>query len=225
MQNIEELVVPTDQETAGHMILKTKDHHPDSNRFQAHGIIVHRFDRGNVSIFTIKTATGRNHEVDSYINITFFKETLEKSGSEFKVGDHVIVNGKFKSFRPKNENTFKTSIVGSDIQHNESDMERLFGVKGRVHGATYNKAIITGEITKNTMVKRGLFKLVIRTKDGENTDYINCTLFAKNPKSVASQIVVGNKICALGEVQTWKKESDGKATHFQDVLLLDITEV
>lgn len=227
--NVENVQIPEEAgKEAAITIAETKRHIPDRNDVSLNGTLAHISEFRDRLYFIICTRTGKNKEALSFVNVQIPAALTEKC-KEFKQGEHLLVTAQLKSYKVLKDNAFRTVVEAVDVKRAVSELEEQFGVSGRVFDESYNRFYVGGEITRSMTTKRGSYKLTVKTDSGDGKPkYLNCSLFARNPKKVAPQLVVGNRICAVGEIRTFvdeAKEEGGKKTHSQEYILLDILEI
>lgn len=226
--SLEDVTIPEDHKQEGEVrITDTKKHIPDANEVELNGVLVRRADLDALSYFTICTRTGKDKETVSFISVQVPKSVVEAM-PQVNEKDHVVVHGYLRSYWNEKEQNHTTVIEAKDYQKATSALEERFGVTGRMYDESFNKLFVGGEITRLTTTKRGSFHLVIKSTDEKGTRYINCQLYARNPKKVIPQLVIGNRICGVGEVRTYTiepKTPEEKKRFVQSYILLDILEV
>lgn len=227
---LENVVIPEDQKENGEVhITNTKKHISDANEVIIQGTLIRKVDLEFLSYFTVCTRTGRNKDEVSFLSVQVPKKVLETMPT-VEERDHVLLHGVLRSYWNAKENVHTTVIEAIDYEKTTSALAERFGVEsGRIYDDSYNKLFIGGEITRLTTTKRGSFQLTIKTTDTEGAvKYVNCSLIVNNPKAVVPQLIIGNRICGVGEIRTFVKEPetpDGKKQHFQRYFLLDILEI
>lgn len=226
--NVENVQIPETGEEGTVTIVDTKKHIADRNQVILNGTLAHKSEFHGTTYLSICTRTGKNKETLSFVNVQV-NPALAELCTELRQGEHLLVTGVLRSYKTLKDNAFKTIVEAVEIKKAVSELEEQFGVNGRVFDESYNRFYVGGEITRSMTTKRGSYRLTIKTVDESGkTRHLNCSLFARNPKKVAPQLVVGNRICAVGEIRTYMneaKEEGGKKTYSQDYILLDILEI
>lgn len=219
-----------DDSVESEVIVESVKHYDDRNEVELEGTLVSRYDLPTVSLLTVLTSTGRNKENTSDISVVVTGELKEKT-ADLKKGQRIHVTGEVRTKMQlkDNEKTYRGEVLAKTVELAKSAMEEEFGLSGRVYDQSYNKVILTGTVARYMQVNKSVAKVVLQIKSGKKTRYIETTLFARNNlKKLIPQLLVGNRLCMLCEMQSSKKEGkteDDKPTYFKNIIVLDLKEV
>lgn len=225
-------------------------HYDDRNESTVTGTLIARRDNDSFSILQILTTTGRNRDITSTITVRVPKD-VSLDGIEPK--KRITVKGHLRCRPVKDKNNANARPVhepyihATGVEIAKSAMEEAFGIKGRNFGDSFNSTILTGTVTKMTQTNRNTVKLTLSIKEpGEKERFIEAIFYARNNmKRVLPIVAAGNKICAIAEVQNYKKDpgksytisgktvvrkeevapQPGETIYVKNIVLLDVNEV
>lgn len=198
-----------------------------ANNVTISGVIVHKYVTDKATTLTI--STGRATKIPNYPKVVFFNELAKKADEEFELYDNVTILGNIQSSRRINENNiyYTQSIFGESIEKTPKAMEVLFGLdnSGEHHIPPKNLINIAGVITNIATPSKDLIRLNIRTVKKGRTSSIRAFYFTRDVGEVMAKFRVGDNICAIGNIQTNKKEKDGKMSYYENVVLRELEKV
>lgn len=225
-------------------------HYDDRNESTVTGTLVSKKETESFSILSVLTTTGRNRDITSTIAVRVPK-SVSLDGIELK--NRITVKGRLRCRPVKNKNDKNAKAVHEPYIHAESveiaksAMEEAFGIKGRNFGDSFNSTILTGTVARMTQTNRNTVRLTLSIKEpGEKERFIEAVFYARNNmKQVLPLVAAGNRICAIAEVQNYKKDpgksytvsgktvlrkeevapQPGEALYVKNIVLLDVSEV
>ena len=232
------------------VIESTTKHYDDKNESIVTGTLIYRRDLNTFSILSVLTTTGRNRDITSTITVRV-PNTISLEGIELK--NRITVKGHLRCRPVKNredENarpTHEPYIQATSVEITKSDMEEAFGIKGRAFGDSYNKTFLTGTVAKMVQSNRNTVRLTLSIKEpGEKERFIEAVFYTRNnSKMILPLVAAGNRICAVAEVQNYKKDpgksytisgktvvrkeevapQPGESIYVKNIVLLDVNEV
>lgn len=223
---IKEMNLSMDGTKKSEVIVSSVKHYDDMNKVEMEGTLVGRYDREKFSLLTILTSTGRERQDTSDITVVV-SGGLHESAKNYTKGQRIHVTGEVRTrmVGKAAEKEYRTEVYATKIGLAKSGMEEAFGLEGRIHSPSYNKIMLTGTVYRFTQVNRAMAKIVLQIKTGEKPRYVEGVLFAQNIKKLVPQLLVGNRVCMLCEMQSKKKLVDDKPVYRKDLVILDIQEV
>ena len=186
---------------------ETVKHYEDKNYVEMEGTLIKTFETGNAILLTVLTTTGRKHDQTTGITVRVVDEELKDLVKALNVPSKIRVTGKLRT-RQKTvfERIIYDPVVYADtIENPVSELEKQFGLEGRSTGASYNKIVLAGMVTKMTQINRNVIRAVIGIDDNsrEKPVYIETVLYARNNlKKLVSEMLVGNRVCLIAEYQS-----------------------
>lgn len=232
------------------VIEKTVNHFDDRNESTVVGTLISKHEGKSFTILTVLTTTGRNRDITSAINVRV-PSSISLEGIELK--NRITVKGhlRCRPIKDKNDETAKPVhepyIQATSVEITKSAMEEAFGIKGRNFGDSYNNTLLTGTVARMTQTNRNTVRITLSIREpGEKERFIEAVFYARNNmKRVLPLVAAGNKVCAIAEVQNYKKEpgksytvsgktvirkeevapQPGETIQVKNIVLLDINEV
>lgn len=200
----------------------------DNNYVIASGVIVNRFDAKNAVLLTLMTRGGRKLDKRNYPQFVLTGE-LREAAEGLRVKDHVQIKGVISSRKNPKTGEYLPVINATSIERTKSRLAELTNEQelGRVRGLPTADFYVVGTITKFEAYGKGVVHLVIKSilPDGKIT-YGSYYYFNNDLSGIINDLKVGNRICAMGEIQTEKKEIEGeKPRYIQTNVILDISSV
>lgn len=228
---------------------KALKHYDDKNEATVVGTLVKKRELDSFSILTVITTSGRNRDINSLVNVRVPKDISLDSIAE---KTRIQVKGKLRC-RPVLKNgdnarpVYEAYIQATSVEPAKSAMEEAFGIKGRSFGESYNQIMLTGTVCRMTQTNRNTIRLAIAIREsGEKERIIEALFYARNNmRKVLPLVMAGNKICAIAEIQNYKKDpgksytvngktvvrkenvdpAPGEPIYVKNVVLLDVNEV
>lgn len=200
----------------------------DKNYVVASGVIVNRYDAKNATLLTIMVRGGRKLDKRNYPQFVLTRE-VKDAAAELNTGDHVKITGVISSQRNPQTGEFKNVIRATSLERTKTKLAELTTERnlGKVRDVPTADFYVAGTIVKFEAFGKGVVRLVIKSKlENGHTVYGNYHYFAQELAGVIDELKVGNRICAIGEVQTDKKETEGeKPKYFQTNVITDISSI
>ncbi len=226
---------------------KTMQHFDDKNEATIIGTCIGKKECKNFSLLTVLTTAGRTKDLTSAISV---RVSNNLTIPENILKARVEIAGKLRSRPVKRDGEEKTSyenyIEATSVSLAKSAMEEAFGLKGRSFGASYNSVLLTGTVSRMLQLNRNTAKITICVREAKQKErLVEGVFYARNNmKSLLPMIAAGNKICAVAELQNFKKDpmksytvngktmvkkevvsEDAKPEYVKNVVFLDINEV
>ena len=171
--------------------------------------------KGNITYVTLRVQTSTG---EYFPRISFSVKSRREQADLFKRGDVVCIEAKVRPgtarSRTDHQTYYKQNLEGVSIAHLESNSEereltedmgihKLFVSGNSVY---MDRAYIAGEIL-TTKMRNQILSVLICPEGEVNNIWVDC--FARTgAKQLAEQLMAGEKVVLLGEVQTKEKIID-----------------
>lgn len=204
----------------------------DTNKVLIEGRLIHKHETPRVLLFTVMTLTGWDRNMPSAVSVAIPTE-LRELADTFELKDMIKVEGTYRTVvrtdKTSGEKKYVYNVTATSLSKVKSDLEALTGIEGgRSFGAAYNKVILVGDIARTSQIRKGATQITLKTSvpGSDRYFYADARLYAKNMKKLAPQLVVGNHICLIGEIQSKVIEREGcKKEYIHNLVVSDIREV
>lgn len=197
------------------------------NEVTVSGVIVHKYATEKATTLTI--STGRATKVPNYPKVVFFNDLAKEADEKFELYDNVTITGNVQSSRRVREDRiyYTQSIFGESISSTPKAMELAFGVEdgGDKYTQPKNLIKIAGSIVDIATPSKNLVRINIRTMKNGRQSSVRAFYFTQDVGQVMADFRVGDNICAIGNIQTNKKEKDGKVNYYENVVLKEVQKV
>lgn len=197
------------------------------NEVTVSGVIVHKYATAKATTLTI--STGRATKVPNYPKVVFFNDLAKEADEKFELYDNVTITGNVQSSRRVREDRiyYTQSIFGESISSTPKAMELAFGVEdgGDRYTQPKNLIKIAGSIVDIATPSKNLVRINIRTMKNGRQSSVRAFYFTQDVGQVMADFRVGDNICAIGNIQTNKKEKDGKVNYYENVVLKEVQKV
>lgn len=190
------------------------------------GTIVHKFVTPKIAILTINTGTAT--PTKNFPKILFFGETISVIEKEYDVGHHIKATGNIQSSRrkPNVPNQNMIAIFGETIEKSESIMKQTVGIDTDKSQYNFRNEIkIAGKLTAIEKRFDNLVRIRISTRKNDRASYVNLAYYTNNPDKIMGELSIGDNVCAIGCVQTTKKEAHGQINHFENYVANEIIKL
>jgi hypothetical protein len=197
----------------------------DINDVVLQGVIVHKFITPKVAILTINT--GNSTPKINFPKATFFGDVRDKLEGDFNVGDHVCVTGNIQSSKPKADikNQSLIAVFAEDIVKTPSIMENAFGVETPESYKPYRNEIrVAGEVMRIDCPSDGLIKMRIMVRKNGRISFVTLAHYTNTPEKILATIHAHDHVCAVGCVQTAKKNINGETRFFENYVATEISK-
>jgi single-stranded DNA-binding protein len=209
---------------------KTKNN--DLNRVIIQGPIVRKFANEVATNITIKTprlnmpnVVKEGDHCYNYPEISFYGQEKGIINESYKEGDVVRIEGMIQTQRKRDKDTgrefYDQKLIGLSIDESEKEL----GVFGHTEGSYVdadNKVYLEGTISKIASPAKGVLTINIRTFYNGRVNNIQTFLYAKNVGEYMEDYRIGNRVCAVGSVQTLKKESADGDRYYRNIVINSI---
>lgn len=195
------------------------------------GPIVRKFSNEVACNFTIKTARLNLPNVIeageiayNYPEIAFYSSNKDEIAEKYKPGDVVQVRGMIQPHKKIDEATGKTyydqKLIGLDIRPAEKVLKLEFGYDEGDYMDTLNRIKLGGQIAQISSPSKGMISFNIITFTNGHVNNIRAIMYVRNTKEYLEKFHVGDKVFAVGTLQTMKKDAkDGQERHYKNVVL------
>jgi single-stranded DNA-binding protein len=202
----------------------------DLNKIVLQGPIVRKFSNEVATNFTIKVPRlnmpNKAKEDDicyNYPEVSFYGNSLVDE--TYKEGDVVRVEGMIQTKRKRAKDTgrdyYDQQIVGLSIEEAKYELE-VFGYKEGNPEDALNKVYLKGTISKIIIPAKGVLTINIRTFYNGRVNNIQTFLYERNVEKYIENFDVGDKICAVGRIQTPTKDTDEGRRYYRNIVLSSI---
>ncbi len=208
-KNTDEIIIDS-KEADVEIISEGKQHLDDRNEATVIGTLI-KISKGDTrSSLTVLTSAGINRDIASFVRVSIPTELLTDNITE---KSRVTIKGELRS-RPVFRNgkdakpDYEAYVDAKDISLTKGEMEETFGIKGRDYGPSKNRVILVGTVAKMFQVNRNTARITVTTKtDNGKPRFIETVFYARsNLKKFLPVIAAGNRICAIAEIQNYKKD-------------------
>lgn len=201
----------------------------DLNKIIIQGPIVRVFANDIATNFTIKTPrlnmpnVAKEGEVCyNYPEISFYGAEKNTIKETYKEGDVVRIEGMIQTQRKRAKDSGKEfydqKIIGLSISEAEKELS-VFGYEGGSYVEAENKIYLKGTISKIASPARGVLTINVRTYFNGRVNNIQTFLYERNVGQYMENYRVGDRICAVGGIQTLKKESADGDRYYRNIVI------
>jgi len=202
----------------------------DLNQIVLQGPIVRKFANEVATNFTIKTPrlnmpnkANDNDICYNYPEVSFYGNKLVDD--TYKEGDVVKIEGMIQTKRKKAKDTgrdyYDQQIVGLSIEEAKGELQ-FFGHQGGSPEDSLNKVYLKGTISKIVIPAKGVLTINVRAFDNGRVNNIQTFLYERNVEKYVENFNVGDRICAVGRIQTPTKETDEGKRYYRNIVLSSI---
>lgn len=161
--------------------------------------------------------------------VAFYADTKEMA-SNFKNGDEVTIRAYIsvtkKTSKITNTDFYDQKLIGVSIEKAVSITESEFNIEN-AHDTCpqYCRFVLRGEISRLTAMN-GVAVINIRTNtDDHGYNNVQTSIFVGNPEEFIAKFSSGDKVTAIGTIQTLRKPtSDGKIVYRRNYILTNISK-
>ncbi|WP_097005215.1 single-stranded DNA-binding protein [Lacrimispora amygdalina] len=204
----------------------------DLNKIIVQGPIVRKFANGIATNFTIKTPrlsmpnVAKEGDVCyNYPEISFYGSEKDVINSNYKEGDVVRIEGMIQTQKKTAKDTgrefYDQKIIGLSIEESKKELA-VFGYTGGAYVEAENKVYLKGTVSKIASPARGVLTINIRTFYNGRVNNIQTFLYERNVGNYMEEFRVGDKVCAVGNIQTLKKESADGDRYYRNIVINSI---
>lgn len=188
----------------------SKKHYDDKNEVTVVGTLIKKTETNNGYLLSVMTTAGRDRDLVSFVTVKvskddeYVKTVKEKTRVEVK---GILRNRPVFTHGRDEKPEYIPYVQASVVSDAKSAMEEAFGIKGRSFGESYNKVILTGTVTRMVQLNRFSARITIRTQEEDKKERIVETVFfaRNNLKKLLPMLAIGNKVCAIAEIQNYRK--------------------
>ncbi len=188
----------------------TLKHYEDRNEAELVGTLIKKTKLDQFWSLTVLTTAGRNRDLGSFISVKVAKDY--PGIEELREKTRISVKGRLRN-RPVYRNgkdskpEYIAYIDATEVKEAISAMEEAFGIKGRSFGNSYNQVILTGTVSRMVQTNRNSARVTLTINENKKNRLIETVFYARNNmKSILPILAIGNRVCAIAEVQNYKKE-------------------
>ena len=210
-KNTDEIVIGSKTEGI-EIVSEGKQHLDDRNEATVVGTLIKLTKGERRSYLTVLCSAGYNRDITSFVKISAPNELV---GEDITEKSRVTIKGELRSrpvLRNKEDKNakpeFEAYVEAFEISKTKSEMEETFGLKGRDYGPSENRVILVGTVAKMFQVNRNTARIMLVTKTEKGKPrYIETVFYARsNLKKFLPVIAAGNRVCAIAEIQNYKKD-------------------
>lgn len=206
---------------------KSVDKLKNINDVTVQGVIVHEFHTDKVAILTINT--GNSTPVPNYPKVVFFGDIKDKVVANFKVSDHVCVKGNIQSSKRKEniKNQIMQTVFGESIEKTQSLMEDAFDMDTvkNSYKPFQNTFRISGNVLSIHQMSKGVVSILLRTEKNGHISFPRLVYFERDGADIMKDVNKNDFICAVGCVQTSKKETKNGTNYYEDFVILEYCKI
>lgn len=201
----------------------------DANHVVASGVIVNRYDAKNAVLLTLMVRGGRKLDKRNYPQFVLTGKEVIEAADGLGTGDHVKITGVITTSKNLKTNEFNNVTRVMSIERTKSKLAELTSERnlGRVRDIPTADFFVAGTLAKVEVFGKGVVHLVIKSRlENGKTTYGSYHYFAQDLSQIINDLKIGNRICAMGEIQTDKKEREGeKPVYIQTNVITDISSI
>lgn len=198
----------------------------DTNDVIFSGVIVHKFVTPKIAILTVNT--GKATPVVNYPKILFFGDLREQVEHSYEVKDHVTIKGNIQSTKrkPGVVNQAPQAVFGEEIELTNSIMKQSFNIEGpHSYKPFENNFKISGVVVAIECSSPRVVKLIVKTVKNKRTSFVQLIYHTQDSTKLLGRVRPGDRICALGCVQTKKQEKGDAVMHYENCIILEIQTI
>lgn len=202
----------------------------DVNTVHIRGTIVNKYvvpTKSDTVILTVSTTTlGR--EIPNYPQITFAGKRKEAADS-FPIYTNVDITARVQSSRwerPDGKKIYGQTIIGMSIKESEKTMSEAFeNVQGGHYLAPVNQVKFIGTIVSPFKASDNVVSCAIETVINGKHSFNRSSVYCRNADEWIQEHPEGMRVACLGEIQTIKKDKDGKTVHYENIVLKEVQKI
>lgn len=195
------------------------------------GQVVRKFENDVACNLTIKTLRTNMPNITkagdysyNYPEVAFYDMVSKKNASEFKEGDFVEIKGQIQPQRKTDPDTgreyYDQKIIGLKVSPAERILNREFGYDEGDYVESQNMVKLGGVISKISSPSKNVVLINIITFAYGHVNNIQTVLYTRKPEQYISSLKLGDKIFAVGSVQTEKRTiKNGDNRYYKNVVL------
>lgn len=192
------------------------------NKFELTGrVVAIREDHYGNKMVTIFTKNGK----DVYLKVRMDKEVYAAidgtNHAIVSITGH-IVNKRVPSRVEKNKYILAQQFVADIVSPEKTLTDQYFGVKGKFHLPLSIKIYICGILASSNVNDKGWTRYVVDTFNDKNKKTSIVTYLGKVDRR--PKVNNGDMVCMVCSLSTPKKEVNGKAINYEDIIVSDIAK-
>ena len=192
------------------------------NKFELTGrVVATREDHYGNKMVTIFTKNGK----DVYLKVRMDKEVYAAiDGTNHAIVNITghIVNKRVPSRVEKNKYILAQQFVADIVSPEKTLTDAFFGVKGKFHLPLSIKIYIRGILASSNVNDKGWTRYVVDTFNDKNKKTSIVTYLGKVDRR--PKVNNGDMVCMVCSLSTPKKEVNGKAINYEDIIVSDIAK-
>lgn len=204
----------------------------DLNKIIIQGPIVRMFANEVATNLTIKTPRLNMANVAkegdacyNYPEISFYGSEKESIREIYKEGDVVRIESMVQTQKKKAKDSGKEfydqKIIGLSVEEARRELAEL-GYEGGNYVDAENKVFLKGSVSKIASPAKGVLTINVRTFYNGRVNNIQTFLYERNVGHYMEDYRVGDRICAVGRVQTLKKASADGDRYYRNIVISSI---
>ena len=191
------------------------------NEVVLQGKIKDVFYKDNVTVLTLAVGIELSSR-HNFPQVLCFREA-KKQADQFKKDDSVKITGNIQSSRrnPNIKNQVLVSILAETVESAKSRMEEAFNVQG-AFVKPQNSFCVAGKVSDVELHASNVCNITVKTYKNGHVSFVRLVRYMKSPQDSALTIAPDDYVYALGQVQTTKKEENGKFYYYQNYVANEI---
>ena len=197
------------------------------NEIILRGPIVRKFVNDVACNLTIKTPrlnmpnTAKEGDVSyNYPEVAFYGSSKDTVDASFKEGDVVEITGMIQPQKKMSKETGRDYYDQKLVAPAERLLMREFGYDEGTFVEAENKVRLGGVISKISTPSSGVISVNIRTYVHGRVHNVQTFLYDRNVGRYMEQYRVGDKVFAVGTIQTLRKKiDDGQDRYYRNIVL------
>lgn len=211
----------------------------DLNQIIIQGPIVRKFSNHIATNLVVKTPklnlpgfVKEGETCYNYPNIAFYGPEKGSVDETYQEGDVVKIVGTIQTQKKISKDTgrpyYEQRLIGMSIEEAEKELAE-FGLDAGVYTASENKVKLIGSISKLNLASKNILNINIRTFYNGKVNNIQTFIYGKQANTLFEEFTVGDKVCAIGSIQTPKKivgtGEEKEERHFRNAVLSSISKI
>ncbi len=164
----------------------------------------------------------------NFPRVIFFGDNAKKYDEKYSEGDYVRIVGNVQSSKRTADDgkvTFTQTIFGESVEDAKTYAESEFSGGKGYNIKDENEVSICGKVLSIFSPRDNFLSVVVGTNKNNHFSSVKMSYFGRNCGDILADVHSGDYISTVGKIETSKKEIDGKARYFENVVIRDIAKV
>lgn len=211
----------------------------DLNQIIIQGPIVRKFSNHIATNLVVKTPklnlpgfVKEGETCYNYPDVAFYGSEKDSVAETYQEGDVVKIVGTVQTQKKVSKDTgrtyFEQRLIGLSIEEAEKELAE-FGLDAGAYTASENRVKLMGTISKLSLASKNVLNINIRTFYNGRVNNIQTFIYGRRASSLMEELTVGDKVCAVGSIQTPKKivgiGEEKEERHFRNIVLSSISKI